>query len=65
MYSMDDQSLEAKWAELEDVPFDEDEDGRLVLAQSWWIFPRGTEREDIWHWFDARHSKGVVYLLNA
>ena len=23
----------------------------------------GTNREDIWHWFDERYSKGIVYLL--
>lgn len=23
----------------------------------------GVGREEIWHWFDERHSKGVVYLL--
>ena len=23
----------------------------------------GIHREEIWHWFDQRHSKGVVYLL--
>ena len=26
-------------------------------------FPAGTPREDIWRWFDERHSKGVAYLL--
>lgn len=26
-------------------------------------FDIGTPREDIWHWFDERHSKGVVHLL--
>lgn len=26
-------------------------------------FPAGTHREDIWHWFDERHSKGVTYLM--
>ena len=23
----------------------------------------GIHREEIWHWFDVRHSKGVAYLL--
>ena len=23
----------------------------------------GIHREEIWHWFDERHSKGVAYLL--
>lgn len=26
-------------------------------------FPKGTSREEIWHWFDERHSRGVSYLL--
>ena len=26
-------------------------------------FPAGTNREELWHWFDKRHSKGVAYLL--
>lgn len=28
-------------------------------------FPAGTHREDIWHWFDERHSRGVAYLLHG
>ena len=35
----------------------------LVLGQDWFIFEKGTEREDIWQWFDAYYSKGVVTLL--
>ena len=27
-------------------------------------FPAGTHREEIWHWFDEQHSKGVYYLLH-
>ncbi|MCI9258461.1 hypothetical protein [Acutalibacter sp.] len=26
-------------------------------------FPADTFREDVWHWFDDRHSKGVSYLM--
>ena len=26
-------------------------------------FAAGTHREEIWHWFDERHTKGVAYLL--
>lgn len=25
-------------------------------------FPAGTNRMDIWHWFDEQHSIGVAYL---
>ena len=26
-------------------------------------FPAGTHREEIWHWFDERYSKGVAGLM--
>lgn len=55
--------LEQKWDELTDIPFEEDSDGRLLLEQDWWIFEAGTEREDIWMYFDDEHSKGVHWLL--
>lgn len=59
----DDGYYEKLWDELEDVPFDEDKDGRLILAVPWNGFPAQTRREDIWQWFDEGHSKGVYYLL--
>lgn len=55
--------IENIWDQLEDVPFDEKDDGSLVLAEPWRQFPAGTDREEIWHWFDRKHSKGVHYLL--
>jgi hypothetical protein len=59
-----DSQLEQMWLDLTDVPFDETEDGRLVLAEDWEQFPAGTDREDIWYFFDDNYSKGVAYLLN-
>lgn len=59
-----DKQLEELWEELTDVPFDEDDRGLLWLAEDWFIFEADvTEREDIWHWFDERYSKGVHALL--
>lgn len=58
-----DAEIENLWCDLSDVPFDELPDGRLVLAEDWNQFPAGTDREDIWHFFDRNHSKGVAYLL--
>lgn len=58
-----DAEIENLWCDLTDVPFDELPDGRLVLAEDWKQFPAGTDREDIWHFFDRNHSKGVAYLL--
>ena len=57
-----DEILVKKWEEMEDVPFDE-VDGELILAEDYWIFNKGTTREDIWEYFDVHYSKGVHWLL--
>ena len=59
-----DEELEVMWADLQDVVFDDsypNEDMKLI--EPWNGFPAGTSREDIWRWFDERHSKGVYHLL--
>ena len=58
-FTTQDELVEAMWKTLTDVNIDEDE----CIEQNWFIFPIGTYREDIWHWFDEHHSKGVGYLL--
>lgn len=64
--------LEGFWKNLADVSFCEDEEGRLLLEKEYRLmigareiatFPSGTEREEIWHWFDEQYPKGVSYLL--
>lgn len=60
---MTDTTLEKKWKELKDVPFDTDEDGEMVLSEDWWVFEKGTSRFDIWSYFDEKYSKGVHFLL--
>lgn len=55
-----DKILEDLWAEFGDVPMNPETE---CMEQSFLGFPAGTHREDIWHWFDERHSKGVAYLL--
>lgn len=61
--SNDDLLIEKWWDELTDIPFKETMGGHLLLEYDWLLFKAGTEREDIWHWFDKVHSKGVHYLL--
>lgn len=63
--------LEKLWEIFGDIPMDPEtecieepfyvEPGDVSIGTD--CFPKGTHREDIWHWFDERHSKGVVYLL--
>ena len=55
-----DEKLETLWALLSDVPMDPDTE---TMEDEFLHFPEGTSREEIWHWFDRRHSKGVAYLL--
>jgi hypothetical protein len=62
-YELTDREVEKLWEELEDVPFDENENGRLVLANDWYGWSKGTMREDIWSWFAGHHSKGITWLV--
>lgn len=54
-----DKKLEDFWEELGDIPMDAEE----RIEDPFLSFPAGTDRDDIWRWFDERHSKGVAYLL--
>lgn len=58
-----DKYLERLWDSLEDVPVIEDPDMRTVIDCEWNGFCKGTDVEDIWMWFDQRHSKGVHWLM--
>ncbi len=42
---------------------DDFEDGRKSKEQTLICFPEGTDREEIWKWYDKNHPKGVAYLL--
>lgn len=33
------------------------------IESDWFIFEAGTEREEVWHWFDEHYSKGVYALM--
>lgn len=46
----------AMWKTLTDVNIDEDE----RIEQNWFVFPIGTHREDIWHWFEETFDISVA-----
>lgn len=52
-------ALETFWNELGDIPVDDD--GIIQESFLWW--PKGTDREDIWRWFDEKYPGGVVKLI--
>lgn len=55
-----DAALEEIWQQLTDVPMDPETE---CLEAPFYDWPAGTHREEIWHWFDELHSKGVAHLL--
>lgn len=61
--TFDNNQIEKLWMLLEDIPFVALGDGSLVLDDDWFGFKKGTERAEIWSWFDDNYSGGVVELL--
>ena len=55
-----DREVERLWDKFADVPMNPDTE---CMEAEFLDFPAGTPREDLWHWFDERHSKGVAHLL--
>lgn len=51
--------LSALWEKFGDVPINENEE----IDEDFYIWCKGTPREEIWHWFDERFPNGVAYLM--
>ena len=58
--SYDPEDIEELWDEFGEVPMNPHTE---KIETPWNGFPAGTDREDIWKWFDEIHPKGVHYLL--
>ena len=61
-----DKELEDLWDKLGDICInDEEEIEEDFYINEYLTFEKGTERLDIWHWFDDNHSIGLCKgLLN-
>ena len=57
---LDDSQLETLWCIFGDIPMDPVTE---EIEDSFISFPAGTHREEIWHWFDERYSRGVHALM--
>ena len=55
-----DSEVEELWRSLDDVPMNPETER---MEKPFLIFPAHTPREEIWKWFDKRHSKGIAFLL--
>ncbi len=52
--------LIALWILFGDIPIDD----RDLIEEEFLGFPAGTDRFDIWHWFDERYPGGVHTLIS-
>ena len=59
--SLTDEVLEFLWERLGNVPVDDDG----CLTDCFMGYETGTDREEIWHWFDECYSEGVAALMNG
>ena len=60
-----DAELEEHWRELQCLKWDDaDSPSGSILADAWWIFPKGVDRLDLSAWFGERHSLGIERLNN-
>ena len=55
-----DEQLEKLWGILGDIPVNDNDE----IMERFIDFPAGTHKEDVWHWFDEKHSKGVYVLMH-
>lgn len=55
-----DRALEDLWDQFGDVPMNPETE---CIEEKFMEWEPGTHREEVWKWFDRRHSKGVAYLL--
>lgn len=51
-----DNTLDKLWEELSDVPLDNTGE---IIEDDFYIWKKGTLKEEIWHWFDERVQDGI------
>ena len=54
-----DKNIEILWKEFQNVPVDRN--GNLKAA--WYAFPKGTNKNTVYDWFNRHYSKGLSYLM--
>lgn len=54
-----DKNVEASWKEFQSIPVDRN--GNLKAA--WYAFPKGTNKNTVYDWFNRHYSNGLSYLM--
>ena len=55
-----DNTLDKLWEELSDVPLDNTGE---KIEDDFYIWEKGTSKEDIWHWFEKTFNVSVAKLM--
>lgn len=56
-----DKVLEQLWDSFRKVPINDDDS----IDEDFLVWEKGTDRFDIWHWFDEEYAKGLAALPGA
>ena len=59
LQDMIDNNVEVLWKEFQSVTVDRN--GNLRAA--WKAYPKGTNKNEVYGWFDRHQSKGLAYLM--
>ena len=59
MPKMTDKEIELLWESGTDVPVDSNN----CIESKWGDFETGTDRDEIWIWFDENYSRGLHFLM--
>lgn len=51
--------IEILWQQLGDIPIDDDEN----IDEDFDMWKKGTDRIEIWYWFDEMYKQGVYKLM--
>lgn len=59
LQEMIDKNIETLWKEFQNIPVDRN--GNLKTA--WYAFPKGTNKNTVYDWFNRHYSNGLSYLI--
>lgn len=60
---LSDEEIEILWFYFKKTTMKEKDD-KILLCGDFFIWGKGTEKADIWGWFNVNYSKGLSFLVN-
>lgn len=59
LMDLGDEDIEKLWKDFGDIPINDDDE----IDVDFHFWEKGTDKMEIWHWFDENHSTGINYLM--